>query len=80
MFENKVLINLYVLSLDKHFEIYFSVNDKIGNILILLKKSLFEEEINKNFILLNLLNGTIYNNNDIVRQTDIKNGAKLMLV
>lgn len=80
MFDNKVLVNLYVLSLDKNFEIYFPINEKVGNILTLLKKSLFETDIKKNILLLNLNSGTVYNYNDIVRKTDIKNGVRLMLV
>lgn len=80
MFENKVLVSLYVVSLDKKFEIYFPVNEKIGNILTLIKKSLFETDVNKNIILLNLRSGNVYKSNDLVRNTDIKNGANLILV
>lgn len=80
MFENKVLVSLYVVSLDKKIEIYLPINEKIGNVLILLKKSLFEIDINKNLVLLNLRSGNIYKNNDLIRDTDIKNGAKLILV
>ena len=80
MFENKVLVSLYVVSLDKKIEIYLPINEKIGNVLILLKKSLFETDINKDLVLLNLRSGNIYKNNDLIRDTDIKNGAKLILV
>ena len=79
MFENKVLVNLYIISLDKNIELYLPINEKIGNILMLLEKSLFETSINKQMILLNLRSGNVYKNNDLVRDTDIKNGAKLIL-
>lgn len=80
MFDNKLLINLYVLSLDKNFEIFVPVNDKIGNIVKLLGKSFFGMLSNKNYVLLNLSNGKVYNNNDIIKNTDIQNGSKLILI
>lgn len=81
MFDNKLLINLYVLSLGKEFEVYMPVNEKIGNISRLLNSSMFEvADEKKNYILFNAESGVSYNNNDIVRNTDIKNGSKLILI
>ena len=81
MFDNKLLINLYVLILDRHFELFIPVDEKVGNIVNLLDKSLFEMLPNdKKYTLLNIYSGSIYKNNDLVRNTDIQNGTKLMLV
>ena len=82
MFDNKLLVDLYVLSLDKHFEIFIPVDEKIGNIIKLLKKTLFTiNNIEKNnFAIMNLYSGNIYRNNDIVRNTDIQNETKLILI
>ena len=81
MFDNKLLVDLYVLALDKHFEIFIPVDEKVGNIVKLLDKSLLSIFSNgKNFSLLNLYSGNVYKNNDIVRNTDIKNGTKLILI
>lgn len=81
MFDNKLLVNLYVLSLDKNFEIFIPVDEKIGNILKLLENSLSEYNmITNDKTLLNLYNGQIYNNNDVIRKIDIKNGTKLILM
>ena len=81
MFDNKFLINLYVLSLDRNFEIFIPVDEKIGNILKLIENSLTEYNVVKHdSILFSLFSGQIYNNNDIVRNTDIKNGVKLILI
>lgn len=81
MFDNKLLVELYILSLDKKFEVYIPINDKIGNISNLLSRNfqnLFSK--NNNYVFLNLSTGKIYNNNDIIRNTDIKNGTKLLLI
>ena len=81
MLDNKLLIDLYVLSLDKHFELFVPVNDKVGNIVRLLDKSFFGLiNDNKNRALLNLYNGHVYNNNDIIKNTDIQNCTKLILI
>ena len=81
MFDNKFLINLYVLSLDRNFEIFIPVDEKIGNILKLIENSLTEYNVVKHgSILFSLFSGQIYNNNDIVRNTDIQNGSKLILI
>ena len=81
MFDNKLLINLYVLSLGKEFEVYMPVNEKIGNISRLLNSSMFEvADEKKNYILFNAESCVSYNNNDIVRNTDIKKGSKLILI
>jgi hypothetical protein len=80
MFDNKLLVELYVLALDKKYEIFIPVNDKIGNLTNLFGKNFFGYMNQKNYVLLNLYNGKVYNNNDIVKNTDIKNGTKLILI
>ena len=81
MLDNKLLVDLYVLSLDKRFEIFIPVSEKVGNIIKLLDKSLlgFIPDT-KNYTLLNLYSGNIYKNNDIIKNTDIQNGTKLILI
>jgi len=72
---------LYVLSLDKHYELFIPVDEKVGNIIKLLNKSLLEVLLgNRSFTILNLYSGNVYRNNDIIRDTDIQNGAKLILI
>ena len=81
MFDNKLLVDLYVLALDRHFEIFIPVDEKVGNIVNLLDNSLLSMfSNNKKFVLLNLYSGNVYKNNDVVRNTDINNGTKLMLM
>lgn len=80
MFENKLLIDLYVLTLDKNYECFVPINDKVGNIVNLFGRSFFEINSNKSYVLLNLSSGKVYNYNDLIRDTDIQNGSKLMLI
>ena len=81
MFENKVLVNLYILSLGMNFEIYIPVNEKVGNISKLINNTMFDSiDMTKNYSILNVEDGTCYKKNDLVRNTNIKNGTKLLLV
>lgn len=84
--KNKVLILLNVPSLSNQYDLYIPVNermDKIIHLLLVGLKDLTEYnflEDSKNYILINSVTGKVYGNNDIVRDTDIRNGSKLILI
>ncbi len=83
--KNKVLIELYVPSIDEVYNLYLPVNRKIGNIIVLLNKSLFELT-NGSFIgsdltmLYNRQTGEKYAINILLRETNIRNGSSLVLL
>lgn len=81
MYENKVLVNIYILSLNKNCEIFIPINERVGNISKLLNSILIDSiDYSKSIILMNADNGKCYKNNEIIRDTDIKNGSKLVLL
>ncbi len=81
MLNNKVLVNLYCLSLGKTFEVYLPINEKIGNITKILNTTLFDSiDSSRNYMFLNSETGNIYKNNELIRETDIKNGTKIILM
>ena len=81
MLENKYLVNLYILSLGKIYEVYIPANEKIGNIAKLLNTTMFDSiDFEKNNHIINAQSGIIYNNNDIIIDTDIKNYTELILI
>ena len=81
MLNNKLLVNLYVLYLDKKIEMFVPAYEKVGNIVKLLDKAIlgFIPSM-RGHVLLNLYSGKIYNNNDVIKNTDIQNGARLILI
>lgn len=81
MYENKILVNIYVLSLGENCELFIPVNEKIGNISKLLANVLLDS-INTlgNSVLMNADTGVCYKNNDLIRNTDIRNGCKLVFI
>ena len=84
MMKNKVLIKLTVIELDQSFDLFIPVNELIWKIKKLIVKSVSDlSGINMNsgsgHVLMNAENNTIYNNNEIVIDTDIRNGSELLL-
>lgn len=83
--ENKVLISLYVPYLDKKYDMYIPVNKRIYAVIDLMKKSIYELSegsfnINTNYELYNFETGIVYNMNDLVRNTDIGNSSKVVII
>lgn len=83
--KNKILIELIVPEIEKTYNVYIPINRRIGNIISLLNKSVYElsngvyQENNK-AALYNRDTGTKYNINYLVRATDIRNGTSLVLL
>jgi len=83
--KNKILIELIVPEIEKTYNVYIPINRRIGNIISLLNKSVYElsngvyQENNK-AALYNKETGNKYNINYLVRATDIRNGTSLVLL
>ena len=82
---NKILIQLIVPEIEEQYDLYIPVNRRIGSIIILLKKSLNELSeglfnLDKKRNLFNHNTGKMYNINDIIRETDIRNGTILVFI
>lgn len=79
-----MLIKLFSPELDTSFDIFIPVNESIYKIKKLIVKY-FEDFTNtalnnKSYILINKLNSRIYKNNEILRNTDIRNSSELLFV
>ena len=82
---NKVLVKLYVPMLDESYDVFIPVNEIVWRIKKLLIKSVSDLsyinlDINKNYILINIETGTIYDDNNIIISTDIRNSTSLALI
>lgn len=83
--ENKILIKLIVPELDTSFDIFLPVNEliwKIKNLIIKSISDLTSIELDKNydFNLINQDTSQTYSNNEILINTDIRNGTELLLL
>ncbi len=85
MNKNKILIELYIPLIEKNYDIYIPVNKKVGTIKELIEKALVEITDNA-YIIKDSSNfysketGQIYDVNQTVRDTDIVNGSRIILV
>ncbi len=85
MMNNKVLVNLYVPTLEKKYELFLPANRKIGEICTLIAKGLTEisngyYQITNFEHLYNRSNGTMYNEALLLKNTNIRNGTELVLM
>ena len=85
MIMNKVLVNVFVPTIGRRYEIFIPVNEYVWKINKLIVKSISDLTegvfpINKNYFIINIDNGRIYNNNNIVISTDIRNNTNLILI
>lgn len=83
--ENKVLVKVILPELDVNYDVFIPVNEVIWKINKLLIKSLSDVtgiimDTNKDYIMINKDNGRIYNNNDLVIDTDIRNTTEILLL
>ena len=83
--KNKVFIKLIVPELNDSFDVFIPVNEIIWKIKKLTCKSVSDItggalDIKKEYNLINMENGRVYDNNEIVINTDIRNATELLLL
>lgn len=81
---NKILVSIYVLKLDKTYDIKLPINLPMNEVLELIQAEIKEMNndyiINSNVRLYENITGNLINTNNIVKFSGIKNGEKLMLI
>ena len=82
---NKVLIKLIVPDFDDSFDIFIPVNElvwKIKKLIVKIIGDITDIEVNEigNYVLINKTNSRIYQNNEIIINTDIRNGSEIILI
>lgn len=83
--KNKILIGLCVPLIEKNYDIYIPVNKKIGTIKKLIEECLVEltdgsYKIKEDSNFYSKETGQIYDVNKSVRETDLKNGSRIILI
>ena len=82
MNRNKILICLYIPLIEKSYDLFIPINKKIGTIKRLIEEGL--SEITENDYIIspetNFYTGQVYDVNQTVKDTDLKNGSRIILV
>ena len=81
---NKVLVKLNSFALSQSYDVFIPVNEKIWKVKAMLAKCVcdlehlvFDPSIE--YILINKIDGTIYDSNQTVLETNIRHGSELMI-
>ena len=85
MNKNKILIELEIPLIEKTYDLYIPINKKIGTIKRLMEESLIELTDNAYTIkpetnFYSKETGQVYDVNKNVRDTDLKNGSRIILI
>lgn len=85
MLNDKVLIELVVPVLEESYDVFIPINKKVGNVIILLSKVVSEMSggyfvANEKNCLYNGDTGDRYSIDDLIKNTDIRNGSKVILM
>lgn len=83
--KNKVLVEVIVPEIEAVYDIYLPINKRIGNIIMLLNKTVSELTngcfVGTNYTALyNKDTSVKYNPSSLVYDTDIRNGSSLILL
>ncbi len=85
MNKNKILIELEIPLIETKYDLFIPVNKKVGTIKSLIEESLSEITdisyvIKEDTNLYNKDDGTIYDVNQTVRDTNLQNGSRVILL
>lgn len=82
--EYKVLVNLYVPEIEKNYEIYLPINKTISQVSLLINKLINTMTggvypIKNNLTIYNRKTSKLYKKEEVIRNTDIRNGTELVI-
>ena len=85
MDKNKILIELEIPLIEKKYDLFIPINKKVGTIKSLIENALVEltedaYKIKESTNLYSKETGAIYDVNQTVRDTDLKNGSRVILL
>ena len=83
--KNKVLVKIIFIELDTSFDVFLPVNELIWKIKKMVQKSVSDLtniplDMQSDYLLINKDNGRVYTNNEILINTDIRNGSELIFI
>ena len=82
---NKVLISIEIPEISNSFDLFIPVNEQVWKISKLVSKAVSDMtgtilNTKDNYIFINKDNGKIYSQNEVIINTDIRNGSELILL
>ncbi len=83
--KNKVLVNINIPEIDQDFDLYIPLNKTVNTIIDLLEKTINLNSrekylLSRKGILIDYDSGIKYNGENLIKETDIRNGSRLILL
>lgn len=85
MNKNKILIELSIPLIEKNYDLYIPINKKVGTVKKLIEEGLLDLTDN-DYVIKESSNfysketGEVYDVNKTIRETDLKNGSRIILI
>ncbi len=85
MNKNKILVELSIPIIEKNYDLYIPINKKVGTVKKLIEEGLLELSdndymIKKDSNFYSKETGEVYDVNKTIRETDLKNGSRIILI
>ncbi|MBR3897765.1 MAG: hypothetical protein IKJ43_00605 [Bacilli bacterium] len=82
--KNKILVNVYAITINEYFDIFIPINTRVGDALDLICSTIkgmteCNFPIDQGLALLDSETGKFYNLDTAINETGMKNGRKLIL-
>lgn len=81
---NKLLVSIEVPSIEQNYNLFIPINKKVGTIKKYIIKSIHELSngmlMEKDYLFFDIDTGAKYGNNMYVRDSGIKNGARIIII
>lgn len=81
---DKILVTIYVLSIEQEFDVFLPIGETVSNVLDLIQDSLVDlsnnNYVKKETVFLYDNEGNIINPNNIIKYSGLKNGEKVCLM
>ena len=85
MNKNKILVELYIPLIEKNYDLYIPINKKVGTVKKLIEEGLLDLT-DHDYIITEDSNfysketRALYDVNKRIRETDLKNGSRIILI
>ena len=82
---NKILIKVDAFALNESYDLFIPVHEVMWKVKAMIVKSICDLEhlkfdVSEEFLFINKSSGKVYDNNEIILDTDIRNGSELLLI
>lgn len=86
MMKNKVMVKTLFPAINKEYDIKIPINEIVWKVNKLIVKAVYDmngitiDLKEDNFVMINKVSGKIYDSNEIIIETDIRNGTEILFI